>query len=197
LNICHWVIAMVAAKKSNRSATRETLLRAASQVVIDKGVDSLTLDAVAQQASVSKGGLLYHFPSKDALVESVIEQLIQDFELVLQAEFDQDDAPGTPGQWVRAYIRAALRFSKLSLALIARLSSIAANSPKLMETIQVYDRQWRQRIETSGIDPTKATIIQLAIDGLWFAEVFQFGIPDEPRLSQVVETLMAMTRSDP
>ncbi|MGL5836175.1 MAG: TetR/AcrR family transcriptional regulator [Waterburya sp.] len=188
---------MVDPKKSNRSATREALLRAASQVVIDKGVDSLTLDAVAKQAGVSKGGLLYHFSNKDVLVESVVEQLIQDFESVLQTEFDQDDAPGTPGQWVRAYIRATLKSSKLSLALIARLSSIAANSPKLAEIIKVYDQQWRQRIETSGIDPTKATIIQLAIDGLWFAEVFQFGTPDEPRLTQVVETLLAMTRSDP
>lgn len=188
---------MVDAKKSNRSATREALLRAASQVVMDKGIDSLTLDAVAKQAGVSKGGLLYHFSNKDVLVESVIEQLIQDFESVLQTEFDQDDAPGTPGQWVRAYIRATLKFSKLSLALIARLSLIAANSPKLAEIIKVYDQQWRQRLETSGIDPTKATIIQLAIDGLWFAEVFQFGTPDEPRLTQVVETLLAMTRSDP
>jgi AcrR family transcriptional regulator len=187
---------MATAKKSNRSATRDLLLQAASQVVMDKGVDSLTLDAVAQQAGVSKGGLLYHFPNKDALIENMVEHLIQDFEGVLQSEFDQDDAPGTAGQWVRAYIRATLRFSKLSLALIARLSSVAANSPKLMEVIKVHEQQWRQRIETSGLDPTKATIIQLAIDGLWFSEVFQFGTPDEPRLTQVVETLLAMTRSD-
>jgi AcrR family transcriptional regulator len=187
---------MGAAKKSQaRSATRETLLRAASQVVIDKGVEALTLDAVAQQAGVSKGGLLYHFPNKDALMTSMVEQLIQDFESVLQEEFDQDEAPGSPGQWVRAYIRATLRFSKQSLALVARLSSIAANTPNLLEAAKAYDQQWRQRIEASGINPTKATIIQLAIDGLWFSEVFQFGTPDEPRLTQVIETLIAMTRS--
>jgi AcrR family transcriptional regulator len=187
---------MAATKKSrSRSATREALLRAASQVVIDKGVEALTLDAVAQQAGVSKGGLLYHFPNKDALMGSMVEQLVQDFEAVLQTEFDQDDAPGTPGQWVRAYIRATLRFSKQSLALIARLSSIAADSPNLLEAAKVYDQQWRQRIETGGIDPTKATIILLATDGLWLSEVFQVGTLDEPRLTQVVETLLAMTRT--
>jgi AcrR family transcriptional regulator len=182
-------------KSKSRSATREALLRAASQVVIDKGVESLTLDAVAQQAGVSKGGLLYHFPNKDALMTGMVEQLIQDFEAVLQTEFDQDDTPGTPGQWVRAYIRATLRFSKQSLALVARLSSIAANSPNLFESAQVYEQQFRQRIETSGIDPIKATIILLAADGLWLSEVFQVGTLDEPRLTQVVETLLAMTRS--
>ncbi|MBD0264784.1 MAG: TetR family transcriptional regulator [Tolypothrix sp. Co-bin9] len=187
---------MVDPKKSkSRSATREALVRAANQVLIDKGVEALTLDAVAQQAGVSKGGLLYHFPNKDALMGGMVEQLIQDFEAVLQTEFDQDDAPGTPGQWVRAYIRATLRFSKQSLALIARLSSITADSPNLLEAAKVYDQQSRQRLETSGIDPTKATIIVLAIDGLWLSEVFQFGTLEEPRLTQVVETLLAMTRT--
>ncbi|MBD2033460.1 TetR/AcrR family transcriptional regulator, partial [Leptolyngbya sp. FACHB-321] len=49
-------------------------------------------------------------------------------------------------------------------------------------------------LETDGLDPTQATIIQLAIDGLWFSEVFQLGAPDEPRRAQVVEMLLAMTR---
>jgi hypothetical protein len=96
---------------------------------------------------------------------------------------------------VRAYIRATLRFSKQSLALIARLSSISADLPDLLEAAKVYDQQWRQRIETSGIDPTKATIILLAVDGIWLSEVFQVGTLDEPRLTQVVETLLAMTRT--
>jgi AcrR family transcriptional regulator len=183
-------------KPKSRTATREALLRAASQVVIDKGVEALTLDAVAKQAGVSKGGLLYHFPNKDALMGGMVEQLIQDFETVLQAEFDQDDAPQTPGQWVRAYIRATLRFSKQSLALIARLSSIAVDSPHVFKAAEVYEQQWRQRVETSGIEPTKATIILLATDGLWLSELFQVGTLDEPRLTQVVQTLLAMTRTN-
>ncbi|TVQ19637.1 MAG: TetR/AcrR family transcriptional regulator [Leptolyngbya sp. DLM2.Bin15] len=200
---CAYVLAallapsMATSKTSkSRSDTRESLLKAASQVVIDKGVEALTLDAVAKQAGVSKGGLLYHFPNKDALIGGMVEHLIQEFEAVLQTEFDQDDAPGTPGQWVRAYIRATLRFSKQSLALIARLTSIAADSPNLFEAANVYDQQLRQRIEASGIDPTKATIIMLAIDGLWLSEVFQVGTLEEPRLAQVLETLLEMTRTD-
>ena len=188
---------MVVTKKlKSRSTTREALLRAASQVLIDKGVEALTLDAVAQQAGVSKGGLLYHFPNKDALMTGMVEQLIQDFEAVLQEEFEQDDAPGTQGQWVRAYIQATLRFSKQSLALIARLSSIAVDSPHVLKAAKIYEQQWRQRVETSGIDPTKATIILLATDGLWLSELFQVGTLDEPRLTQVVETLLAMTRTN-
>ena len=37
-----------------------------------KGVAKLTLEAVAKEAGVSKGGLLYHFSNKEALIEGMI-----------------------------------------------------------------------------------------------------------------------------
>ena len=200
MNYANWTVsdplsAKPIARSKSRSLTRETLLRAASQVILDKGVEALTLDAVAHQAGVSKGGLLYHFPNKNALVTGLSEQLIQDFEVALQTEYDQDDAPGTPGQWVRAYIHSTLRMSKQTLALVARLSSFLEMPPELQESAEAYEQRWHQRIEADGLDPTQSTIIQLAVDGLWYSEVFQLGAPDEPRRTQVVEALLAMTRS--
>ncbi len=180
----------------SRSATREKILQAASQVVMDKGVEALTLDAVAQQAEISKGGLLYHFPSKNALIINLGEQLLQNFEAALQNEFEQDDAPGTPGQWLRAYVRSTERMSKESLALLARLSSILAKMPpELLQSVEAYEKRCYQRLEADGLDPVQATIIQLAIDGLWFSEVFQMAVPTEERRAQVVETLLTMTRT--
>ncbi|WP_166481836.1 TetR family transcriptional regulator [Scytonema sp. UIC 10036] len=186
---------MIGTKKSKaRSATRHALLQAASQVVLDKSVEALTLDAVAQQAGVSKGGLLYHFPNKDALIAGLIEQLVLDFETILQEEFDRDADPGTPGQWVRAYVRATLRSHQQSLALVASLSTVVATNPELLQPVQAYEQRWRQKLETSGIDPVRATIIQLAIDGLWFAETFRLGTLDEPLRTQVVDALLAMAQ---
>ena len=50
-------------KKANSTGARERILDAAESVVIEQGVTGMTLDAVAARAKVSKGGLLYHFPS--------------------------------------------------------------------------------------------------------------------------------------
>jgi len=187
---------MGADKKSKSSATREKILQAAAQVVMDRGVEALTLDAVAKQAEVSKGGLLYHFPNKNALIVNLGEQLLQNFETALQNEFEQDDAPGTPGQWLRAYVRSTERMSKESLALFARLSSILVEMPpELLQSVEAYEKRFHQCLENDGIDPVQARIIQLAIDGLWFSEVFQMSVPNEERRTQVVETLLTMTRS--
>ncbi|MCD0167012.1 TetR/AcrR family transcriptional regulator, partial [Deinococcus sp. 12RED42] len=47
--------------------TRAALLAAASTVLREQGA-SLSLDAVARAAGVSKGGLLHHYPTRDALL---------------------------------------------------------------------------------------------------------------------------------
>ncbi|MCR2379329.1 TetR/AcrR family transcriptional regulator, partial [Salmonella enterica] len=54
------------------SITRQKILEAASQIVQCKGVAKLTLEAVAKEAGISKGGLLYHFANKEALIEGMI-----------------------------------------------------------------------------------------------------------------------------
>ena len=45
------------------------ILDAANKVILDRGADGFTLDAVAREATVSKGGLLYHFPIQKKLIE--------------------------------------------------------------------------------------------------------------------------------
>ncbi|MDX7949581.1 TetR/AcrR family transcriptional regulator [Lichenihabitans sp. Uapishka_5] len=52
-------------------ATLEKILAAAEAVVARDGFGGLTLDGVAAAAGISKGGLLYHFRSKDALIVAV------------------------------------------------------------------------------------------------------------------------------
>ena len=78
--------------------TRDRLLDAAGAVVMRDGAQALTLDAVAQEAEVSKGGLLYHFKSKRELVEGMIERWLAEF----QREMDEADPA-----FVRGYVKAA------------------------------------------------------------------------------------------
>jgi AcrR family transcriptional regulator len=186
---------MVESKKQKpRSTTYDAILQAACRVLAQKGLEALTLDAVAQEAEVSKGGLLYHFPNKDALIVGLVNYVSDEFDTTWQEEFEQDDAPGTPGQWTRAYVRATLRFDKQLLALIADMLKAAKTMPDVLEAARGADMRWRQRILSDGLNLVQATIVQLAIDGLWFAEVLQMA-PEEPLRTQVIEALVAMTRA--
>ncbi|RYE93109.1 MAG: TetR/AcrR family transcriptional regulator, partial [Myxococcales bacterium] len=85
--------------------TRERLLDAAEAVVIEQGVARLTLDAVAAAARTSKGGLLYHFASKDALVVGLVGRLTARIEHDLAERVRLDPEP--VGRHTRAYLALA------------------------------------------------------------------------------------------
>src|SRR5476651_2729859 len=75
--------------------TRTRVLDAAEAIVRAKGVAGLTLDAAAREAGVSKGGLLYHFASKEALLTGLLARLAEfvteDFQANVAA---QPEGPG-------------------------------------------------------------------------------------------------------
>ncbi len=62
------------------------LLEAASRVILSDGVAQLTLEAVALEANVSKGGLQYHYPTKDELIIAMNIHVIEQFRELIEKE---------------------------------------------------------------------------------------------------------------
>ena len=62
-----------------RTIDRSAVLAAAEAVIAEAGAAGLTLDAVAAQAGISKGGVLYCYPSKRALVDALLERDLAGF----------------------------------------------------------------------------------------------------------------------
>lgn len=166
-------------KKSEiSSATQIRILDAASKVVLDNGAESLTLAAVAQEAGLSKGGLLYHFPSKRKLIEGMIARLIARVDAALEEELLKSG-----GDYVTAYIHASFRTDpeeeKISNALIAAM----ANDPDLIKPLQARFTRMQKEIAEAAASPEIGTIIRLALDGLWMSDLFGFA-PPSPELRE-------------
>src|SRR5436190_7279253 len=85
------------------TSVSDRLLNAAEQVAIRDGVQNLTLEAVAREAGVSKGGLLYHFPSKSLLITAIVERLVSHCESHQCKAVEKDTDAGA---FSRAYITA-------------------------------------------------------------------------------------------
>ncbi len=71
--------------KTRRANSRDKILAAAAEVAREAGPGSLSLDAVASRAGVSKGGLLYNFPTKAKLMQGLVEDYLRDFEQALES----------------------------------------------------------------------------------------------------------------
>lgn len=175
-----------------RVSRKRKLLEAATRVVQRDGVGSLTLDAVARECGVSKGGVLYHFPSKDALVLGMVESMVEDF----QSGLDTLSAPEPeqPGRWLRSYVNASLHEEACSPQVLSALVAAVATNSSLLNPLRERYYDWQQQASGDGLDATLATIIRLAVDGLWFADLFGLAPPRGGLRRHLVETLVSMTR---
>jgi AcrR family transcriptional regulator len=161
-----------------RADTRDRLLNAAGAVVRREGAQALTLDAVAAEAGVSKGGLLYHFGTKRELIEALVDRWLSDFERDI-------DAAG-PG-FVRGYVLASdPRDDELGL-----LAAFAADPSVLVKARERY-AIWQDRVEREGSDPVDATVARLAADGLWLAELLGMAPPRGRLREQVLSRLIEL-----
>jgi AcrR family transcriptional regulator len=162
-----------------RRDTRAKLLDAASTVIRRDGPQALTLDAVAAEAGVSKGGLLYHFKSKRELLDALVARWMDDFQR------DIDAAPGSfPERYVRASDGAKAEEAGLLAALVA--------DPGVLTAVRERHAAWQDRIATEGGDPVDATVARLAADGLWLADLLGIAPPGGELRARVLARLLEL-----
>jgi AcrR family transcriptional regulator len=186
-------------RQKTTAPTIDLILTAAERVALRDGVLRLTVEAVAREAKLSKGGVLYHFATKESLIQAMLDRLIQYCEQEM-AQHQQNDA--APGRWTRAYVRKTLApltpypgeaaFPK-SKEVGAGLIVAAATNPKLLEPLRKRFRTWQRAIERDGISPTRATVVRLAVDGLWLADVLGIWSLSDKLRRQVLNELMRLT----
>lgn len=168
---------------SPRPSKREKLLDAALALVAEHGYSALTLDAVGAAVGVSKGGVLYHFPTKDDLVVALIEQLGDRFDAAQKAALAQD--PRMPGAATRAYLVASSTVQPDEhLAAVALLAAVG-HHPGLLEPLQQRYRAWVDRLDRDGLPDLDAHLVRLVADGLWAADLFGLA-PPEPELRRAI-----------
>lgn len=179
-------------KKSEiSSATQIKILDAASKVVMANGADALTLERVAQEAGLSKGGLLYHFPTKRKLIEGMIVRLIARVDALLE-----DELLKSGGDYVTAYIRASFRKDpeeeRISNALIAAM----ANDPDLIKPLQARFVRMQHKIAEAAVSPEIGTIIRLTLDGMWMADLFGFAPPSPELREKLLASLLKINQGE-
>lgn len=171
--------------------TRKALLDAANRIVQQRGVEHLTLELTAEEAGISKGGLLYHFPSKEALIKGMIQYYLERFTDDFNAAAQQG-GPAAPGSWTRAYLHTTYEDYQRSPSMSSGLLAAVATNPALLSPMQQTFAEWVRLLEQDGIDPTTAQIIRLAVDGLWMVELFGLAPPDAEMRGKVFAALNAM-----
>lgn len=168
--------------------TRDRILDALEHLLLDRGVQQVTLESVAEQAGVSKGGLLYHFGSKDALLAGMVRRLGErsDRQLAEGIESGQSVA-----EWFLQLPGAA---DKTELALyrsmLAVMRSVDGPHSEVQQALTDVLRSWDAGLKREIDDPVLAEIVRLVGDGIYLGALLGLP-PTDPELHrQVVARLL-------
>ena len=169
-------------RKQRANNSREHILDTYVDLLIRSGERAATLDAVATAAKVSKGGLLYHFASKKALLEALAERTLalagEDFAAMAQAP------EGASAYYINSSIPSDTPFDR---ALIA-LSRLAQNNNELAQhTLARVQEGWYSLILAELGDAHIARAVLLLGDGMYYNAAFGGGSAN-PRTADMLKS---------
>jgi AcrR family transcriptional regulator len=174
-------------------STRDKIIDAAMAVVREQGVAKLTLDEAAKTARLSKGGVLYHFKTKDDLIRGMVERLVSQCDGLTQAYYDRE-APG-PYRWARAVVHTTFdpngpAGDKVGGALLA---SVVIN-PELTAPIQAKYEEWIGRINSDSPNPMLAGLVCMAMDGYNFEKIMGLHLCDDEQKQRMKEFILDLLK---
>jgi TetR/AcrR family transcriptional repressor of nem operon len=129
------------------TATRDRILDAAQQIVLERGFAATSVDAILAAAPATKGAFFHHFPSKNDLGRALLERyaaaderMLDDF--IAGAEAETDD----PAEQLIAFVR---HFEQAA-------DELAPTQPGCLFVSFIYERQ----LAGDGDDDLIATSIR-------------------------------------
>lgn len=176
-------------------ATRERILRATLACLNKRGYAGTTTTAVEQQARISRGALLYHFPTRASLVSAAVARLFED----LRADFQ------------RGFAALAREGDRVAAAL--ELLWETFQDPRLAAVLELYvagrtDRELRNQLRPVATEhqahviglahsffPEVATdgrfsaVLHLVLDTLQGMAVRRLSQPDDPSVDRTLALL--------
>lgn len=148
----------------SRPSIRPSILAEAERLFVERGA-IVTLGDIAAAAGISKGGLLYHFSSKDALRAAVCEDVVDRLWRAVHDLVRPED--GQPGALLRAYVRALTGDSAEAsrVFLPSALPHLFSETPGAVDVLRRDATRWRDAFAADGIDETRSLVIRHSAEG--------------------------------
>lgn len=172
--------------------SRQKILKAASELAFSEGAAHMSLDAVAARAGVSKGGLLYNFPNKAALMRALVQQYLDDFRAELEAADGEAAKEPFPARYLQLVVKDIDDKAPPSSGLLAAL----AEDPCMLAPVKAFNRELVDRMKSGATDTGGVLVLFLALEGLRAQNVFGTNILDSEERRLVLERLAALIDTD-
>ena len=167
---------------------RDKVLDAFEAILIGEGERAATMDATARAAGVSKGGLLYHFASKDALELAVVDRLH-----ALVAD-DVTAMAASPDGPIAYFIRTSvMEDGALDRAILATSRLAQGGNAVARDALRGIREQWADALRDHTKGAAALDLVMLVSDGLYFNNALAGGsIPGPVPSGADMDALIAL-----
>lgn len=173
---------------ATKTDTRGRILAAAQELAREVGPGNLSLDAVAARAGVSKGGLLYHFPSKNRLMRALVEDFLGRFDAALRDGENAGRANSATFAYLDEFSRDRCRGAPPPTGLLAAF----AEDPGMLDPVRERERDFLDRIRANAADPDLATAAFLVVQGVRSMELLNVKVATEAEIEGVMSRLRGL-----
>jgi AcrR family transcriptional regulator len=179
-----------------RVISEDQVLNAAERVVVTKGAGRLTIEAVALQAGISKATVLYYYKTKRALIQAVVDRIVN--AEVAANEAAIDSLQGEKDAAIRGRILAASEtmtdeFRSVGLNLCASV----ANDPRLRRQGKEYMKRTIERIRKTSDHPDGAMLALVALEGVKLMELIDWHTWTRSERKRLLKDIEWLIRTDP
>ncbi len=172
---------------------RRTVIAAAEAIVKEIGAANLTYDELVRRSGITRGGITYHFPTKDALLQALVEHDLERWNECLAGKLKGGK---TAKAELLAYIASGSEPDEDTSRLCAGLLSAATTAKDLNAPWRDYFAR-HQRVVQRCTDPALAAILSLAGEGLFGMETLGLSSLPASRREQVVQRMLEMAEAMP
>ncbi|WP_246499081.1 TetR/AcrR family transcriptional regulator [Microvirga soli] len=177
-----------------RKSSREKILDAAAELVSEIGSGRLTLETVAERAGLSKGGLLYNFHTKEALLQAMVQRLVDE----VAAERETLRVQAEPGRNLEARLctAALLKLRRGRMREVASgLLAASAENPHLLKPVREVIKATLENLKVTSDDLDAALVGWLAIEGLNSLEMHDLSPFSEDEHERIVQAVNRLLRN--
>lgn len=146
----------MATRNSAKEEKRKTqIIQAAYDVIASKGYNSFTIDDIAQQAGLSKGGVLHYFKTKEDILVHLLEQIYTLIESYIKKMSEKYNTPEKKLKAVIiAYINVAKKNPAFYVVMVDFWAQITINERIKSINNRIFDKMCQEikKIIDLGID---------------------------------------------
>ncbi len=171
--------------------SRESILQAAEEIVARRGPSHLTLETAANEAKVSKGGLFYHFRSKEALLDAMIRRSVQ----LLETEHTKvaESLTGERNGKLKANIIGTLRHLEGQRPVLTAVVAAIANDPKLVEPMrESFRNDFQALCKELNLRMEDVAVLFLASQGLLLMELLGLSFLTPSQVRKVTQRMLQL-----